>query len=171
MKQLSLFNFAPDQKNAPASSNAAHWKLWVDGAARKNPGPAGAGIVIAKRGKVIQKNGFYLGPRTNNQAEYFAVLLGLFLLKKRIQPDDIVTIISDSQLLVRQFKGEYKIKHPELKPLHRVAQELLRGMHYIFEHVMREDNTKADYMANQGIDERIAMPEEFKKLLKQHDID
>lgn len=168
MKQLSLFN-SPDSDRTSADA-ATIWKVYIDGAARNNPGPAGAGIVIIKSGKIVEKHGFYLGSRTNNQAEYFALLLGVFLVKSRIADQDLVTIISDSQLLVRQFKGEYKVKHPELKPLHLLAQTLLQGMRYTIEHVFREDNAQADYMANHGIDKKVVLSEQFKQFLAQHGI-
>jgi len=166
MKQLSIFDEnVIEKKSKKPLKKVPVLKLYIDGAARNNPGPAGAGIYITRQGKLVEKKGFYLGSRTNNQAEYFALLLGIYFLKLHCTEHDLITIISDSQLLVRQFKGEYKIKHPELKPLHALAQTMLKGIHYTIEHVMREDNMHADAMANIGIDKRIAMPAPFKKLL------
>jgi len=160
--------------DAPISDPPKHeqhfWKLFVDGAARKNPGPAGAGFHIVHEHKTIKKAGFYLGTKTNNQAEYAALLLGLYFVKKLIGPHDHVDIISDSELLVKQLKGDYRVRHPELKPLYDVAKIWLHDMHYTVKHVLREFNVVADEMANKGIDEKIAVPPAFKALLKSHGI-
>lgn len=148
----------------------SHWKLFIDGAARNNPGPAGAGIYLVKNDKPVKKLGFYLGSKTNNQAEYGALLIGAYYLKQNIDPEDHVDIVSDSQLLVRQFKGEYRVKHPELKPLHMLAKKMLEGITHSISHVLREHNEIADEMANKGIDDKKKLPQEFLTLLKQHDI-
>lgn len=148
----------------------ASWKLYIDGAARNNPGPAGAGIYIIKNNEFFLKNGFYLGSKTNNQAEYVSLLLGLFLLKPHVHKHDAVLIISDSLLLVRQIKGEYKIKNPELRLLHGVAIHMLHEMQYECCHVLREDNKEADKMANFGIDKKNPVPQPFLALLRQHEI-
>lgn len=164
---LSIFDTEPARKQEKIYN---HWKLYIDGAARKNPGPAGAGIYLTKNDKSVKKAGFYLGSKTNNQAEYGALLIGLYFLKQHIEIDDHADIISDSQLLVRQFKGEYKVKHPELKPLHLLAKQMLHGITHSISHVLREHNEIADEMANHGIDEKKKLPAEFLALLKQHDI-
>jgi ribonuclease HI len=165
MKQLSLFD-RPHKKEEIYN----HWKLFIDGAARNNPGPAGAGIHLVKNDRSFKKLGFYLGKKTNNQAEYGALLIGIYFLKQYIDPNDHVDIISDSELLVKQFKGEYKVKHPELKPLHLLAKSLLQDMTYSISHVLREHNKVADAMANKGIDEKKALPADFLTLLKQHEL-
>lgn len=166
MKQMSLFD-EPEKKEKACD----HWQLFVDGAARKNPGPAGAGFHLIKNDKSFLKKGFYLGSKTNNQAEYAALLLGLYFLKGHFDPEDHIDIISDSELLVKQFKGEYRVKHPELKPLHLLAKKMLTGVHYSIAHVLREYNTVADEMANKGIDDKIKLPQEFLTLLQQHELD
>lgn len=166
MKQMSLFE-QPEKKVTVCD----HWQLFVDGAARKNPGPAGAGLYIVKNDKPFLKKGFYLGSKTNNQAEYAALLLGLYFIKAHIQDNDHLDIISDSELLVKQFKGEYRVKHPELKPLHLLAKKMLIDIHHSIAHVLREYNIVADEMANIGIDDKIKMPQEFLTLLKQHELD
>lgn len=171
MKQMNIF--APDSDTKQSNTREKtynHWKLYIDGAARNNPGPAGAGIHITKNDKTVKKLGFHLGSKTNNQAEYGALLIGVFYLKDLIAADDHVDIISDSQLLVRQFKGEYKVKHPELKPLHLLAKNMLANITYSITHVLREHNTVADEMANVGIDEKKKLPAEFITLLQRHDI-
>lgn len=165
MKQLSLFD-APHKKEKVYT----HWKLFIDGAARNNPGPAGAGIHIIKNDRSFKKLGFYLGVKTNNQAEYAALLIGLYTVTPLIGPDDHLDIISDSELLVKQFKGEYRVKHPELKPLHLLAKKMLSGITYSISHVLREHNEIADGMANKGIDQKKPLPQEFLNLLKQHEI-
>jgi ribonuclease HI len=171
MKQLGLFdNEIPEPVHKKTKTCGSNWKLFIDGAARNNPGPAGAGIYILKDSEFFKKNGFYLGSKTNNQAEYFALLIGLFLLKKELQPGDTIHIISDSQLLIRQMKGEYKVKNPELKTLHTFAHHLLHELHAQLFHVLRIDNQEADAMANYGIDKKVKPPQAFITMIKQHAI-
>ncbi len=146
------------------------WTIFIDGAARNNPGKAGAGVLIKKDEKSVTAKGFYLGVKTNNQAEYLALLLALFFITHAAQPDDIIRIISDSQLLVKQFRGEYKVRNEKLKPLHMVAQELARGYPIEITHVMREDNEEADALANEGIDKEKPLPASFITMLKKHHI-
>src|ERR1700736_5606512 len=95
MKQMSLFSF-PEKSNPEKphnnpphlSADVVKWQLFVDGAARNNPGPAGAGIYILKNGTPFIKQGFYLGSKTNNQAEYLALVLGLCQLRSVMKPAD-----------------------------------------------------------------------------------
>lgn len=168
-KNLSIFENASSVPIKPKKTKD-HWKLFVDGAARNNPGPAGAGVYITKNDKPEKKVGYYLGKKTNNQAEYGALLIGLFLLKKMMHPDDHLDIISDSLLLVRQFQGEYRVKHPELKPLHLAAKQLIEGSHHAIAHVLREHNEIADEMANKGIDEKKSLPQDFLTFLHDNGI-
>lgn len=172
MKQLSVFDIQDAEKPRNKKEKTYdHWQLYVDGASRKNPGPSGAGIHIIKNDKSFKKLGFYLGNKTNNQAEYGALLIGIYYLKQYIEPDDHIDIISDSELLVKQFKGEYRVKHPELKPLHLFAKKQLHDVVYSISHVLREKNIVADEMANLGIDEKKPLPADFLKLLQQHELD
>lgn len=168
-KQLELF-FSADENLPTKKQKGAQWKLFIDGAARNNPGPAGAGIYIVKDNEIFMQHGFFLGPKTNNQAEYLALLLGLLLLKPLVQSGDKVHIISDSQLLVRQLKGEYRIKNVELKPMHTAGLVLIQAMKAHIYHVLRIDNAHADSMANYGIDHRVIVPQDLKNELKQHGI-
>lgn len=147
-----------------------YWKLYIDGASRNNPGPAGVGIYLLKNDKLAVKKGCYIGTKTNNQAEYMALLLGLFYAKKYICSNDLLLIISDSQLLVRQLEGSYKVKNPELMTLYRLAKKLLHGIHYNVLHVLREDNKEADQMANIGIDSKKKLPKEFINILQSYEI-
>jgi len=135
------------------SELADEWLLMVDGAARGNPGDAGCGAVILdKNGTVKQELSRYLGHATNNVAEYEGLIMGLEALlklgKKRIR------VQSDSQLLVRQLNGEYRVKDEKLKELSHRAISLLRQFDaYRIVHVPRELNKLADRLANKGIDE------------------
>lgn len=127
----------------------------VDGAARGNPGEAGCGAVICdERGKVLKELYRYLGRATNNVAEYEGLLmgvegvLGLGGTRLRLQ--------SDSQLLVRQLNGLYRVRDEKLKRLHQKALSLLRQLKtYRIIHVGREDNRLADRLANRAIDEAV----------------
>jgi len=146
------------------------WKLYIDGAARNNPGPAGAGIFLTSCNQVIIRRGFYLGSTTNNQAEYMALILGLFYSLACFSINDKVCIISDSLLLVKQMRGEYKIRNPELLILSKIANSLLQGYNITFIHVLREFNKEADELANIGIDNHVTLPKEFLTFMRDYDI-
>ena len=167
MKQLELF---VDPQSNVETVESFQWKMFIDGAARNNPGPAGAGIYILKDNQVFAQHGFFLGSKTNNQAEYLALLLGLLLLKPHVRPADAVHIVSDSQLLVRQIQGAYKVKNELLKPLHDMAKKLLSGIQYDIAHVMREENSNADALANNGIDKKVLLKQEEIGFLREHKI-
>lgn len=171
MKQLSIFDqaFKKIEKKC-GDGTKGYWKLFIDGASRNNPGPSGAGFILFKDDKPVEKRGFFLGNKTNNQAEYFSLLLGVFFLKQNLCKGDLVLIVSDSQLLVRQLKGEYKVKKPQLKPMHACAQDLLKDVAYNVVHVLREENEQADALANRGIDKKIKLPEQFLNLLNDYEI-
>jgi ribonuclease HI len=129
------------------------WLLMVDGAARGNPGEAGCGAVICdETGKVLEELCRYLGHATNNVAEYQALLMGLEGVvrlggkKLRVQ--------SDSELMVRQINGLYRVKDEKLKELYQRALGWLRRLEaYRIIHVPREHNSLADRLANKAIDE------------------
>jgi ribonuclease HI len=133
----------------------ARWLLMVDGAARGNPGDAGCGAVIYdENGIVVKELSRYLGCATNNVAEYEALLMGLEALLQLGQKNIIVQ--SDSQLMVRQLNGEYRVKDEKLKALFDHAMRLLRQFDsYRILHVRREMNKLADRLANLGIDRAI----------------
>ena len=169
MTQLDLFNECyPEPKKK--SADGIEWKLFIDGASRKNPGPAGAGICLYKNGDPALMRGFYLGEKTNNQAEYMALLIGVFFAKKYASPDDSLYIFSDSELLVKQVIGAYKIKKPHLQALNKLAHVLLKDMTYSICHVLRHKNTEADAMANEGVDKKNSLPPEFRSLMHAHGI-
>ena len=146
------------------------WTLFVDGASRNNPGPSGAGIYIEKDGVLVIKDGYFLGVKTNNQAEYLALLLGLFMVAEHMHGNDQLRIISDSQLLVRQLMGIYKVRQPHLQRLHAVCKEKMENLGAEIFHVLREENTQADEMANHGVDSKIFPPKQYLAQLKHYDI-
>jgi len=126
-------------------------EVYVDGASRGNPGEAGIGIVIKQGNKILLEVGSYIGKATNNVAEYMALIRGLE--EAIIMGDEHVKVISDSELLVKQIKGEYKVKNEGLKPLFFHAKELIKKLKkFEIEHAYREENKHADKLANQGID-------------------
>ncbi|HZX95117.1 MAG TPA: ribonuclease HI family protein [Myxococcales bacterium] len=146
----------PAAPKAEASLQAGRVvRVYSDGAARGNPGPAGAGAVLTDgSGKVLARLGRYLGRQTNNVAEYQGLLLGLQHAKELGYRE--VEVRADSQLLIRQLKGEYAVRHAGLKPLHAEALRLLRGFdRYHLQHVPREENALADEMSNRAIDEEM----------------
>ena len=128
--------------------------LFSDGASRGNPGEAGAGISICdKQGNELVGTGSYLGQCTNNEAEYRALLFGLAECGKFGRGS--LKIHLDSELVVKQIKGEYKVKHPNLKQFYQDVMQKLAGFaSYTITHVRREKNRRADELANQAIDNR-----------------
>jgi ribonuclease HI len=169
VKQLGLFNDTsaplPKQQQEPIQ-----WTLSVDGASRNNPGPSGGGFYIEKNGILFIKDGYYLGKKTNNQAEYLALLLGLFVLSEHVQKNEAIHIISDSQLLVRQLSGIYKVKEPSLQKLHAICKARMHLLGATIAHVLRDQNTQADAMANHGVDSKNFPPKHYIALLKNYDI-
>jgi probable phosphoglycerate mutase len=145
---------ASDSKNlfsTPKSAPASH-TAHVDGGARGNPGPAGYGVAITDAsGHPIAELSEYLGHRTNNYAEYQGLLAALrYAAEHQIKA---LKVISDSELMVRQIKGIYKVRHPELRKLYDEAQQLVRRLeHFEIRHALREHNKTADRLANQAMD-------------------
>ena len=143
---------APPREARPAPCSAL--RLHVDGASRGNPGEAGFGVhVTGEDGGEIASLYGYLGKATNNVAEYQALVHGLrFALA---QGASSVEVYSDSELLVRQIGGRYRVKNPGLQPLYREATGLLaRFERARVVHVPRERNREADALANRAVDER-----------------
>ena len=127
--------------------------IYTDGAARGNPGPAGAGAIIrdAVTGEVLAEIAEPLGHATNNVAEWTAVLLALEAARRLGATH--VDLRMDSELVARQISGIYRVKHPDLKPIHAKAMELLRGFEgYTVGHVPRELNKDADRLSNVAVD-------------------
>ncbi len=125
---------------------------YIDGGSRGNPGPAGYGVrVETPQGELIEEFHGAIGIATNNVAEYRGLLAALQWALDHGHSDLLVR--SDSLLLVRQMRGEYRVKHPGLQPLHGSAQRLVRQIGRVrFEHVGRESNVGADRLANQAMD-------------------
>lgn len=126
--------------------------IYTDGGARGNPGPAAIGVVIQdEKGKTVKTYSEYLGERTNNQAEYEALILGLQKVKI-YKPKEIVCFL-DSELVVKQLNGEYKIKDPDIQPLFIKVWNLKLDFEKIsFRHIEREKNKEADKLVNQKLD-------------------
>jgi ribonuclease HI len=147
LKQESLFSGKPAESSFEAIAN-------IDGGARGNPGPAAYGVVVRNaRGEVLAELSDYLGLQTNNFAEYSGLLAALeYAAQARYQS---FKVLSDSELLVRQMQGRYKVNSPGLKPLYDKARQLVNRFHvFAIEHVLREKNKEADRLVNQVLDSR-----------------
>ncbi len=171
-KQISIFDSVSqvslsDQIN---QNEPSVWDIWIDGACRGNPGPSGAGIYIKKNKIFFAGYGFYLGQKTNNEAEYYALLIALFLVKNEMKSYDFIHITSDSQLLIKQMLGLYRVKKSELQDLFNVAKEESKDLHINFEHVLREHNKHADALANEGIDNKKSLPLKFLDMLHRYEV-
>ena len=124
----------------------------VDGGARGNPGPAAAAAVVSTpEGEVLDEARELLGSVTNNVAEYRGLLLGL--QRARDLGADEVEVVNDSELVAKQVNGIYKVKHPDMKPLHAAAREALGHFgRWSIRSVPRADNAAADALVNQALD-------------------
>jgi ribonuclease HI len=134
--------------------NVKKIKIFTDGGARGNPGPAAIGIVIKdESGRLLKSIGEPIGRATNNQAEYQAVIRALDYVISEIGQAEI-EIFLDSQLVACQLNGEYKIKNPGLKPLfYRVREQVMKlGGRVSFIHIPREKNKEADRLLNRVLD-------------------
>lgn len=125
---------------------------YFDGGARGNPGPAGAGVSIqTEDGTPLFEGAFFLGEQTNNAAEYNGLLFALQFAANLLA--ESVELRSDSELVVRQVTGDYRVKSPTLQPLYEQAQlRLLRFRGWTIRHVPRESNKRADELANIAMD-------------------
>lgn len=146
----SLF---PEESAVPATAQQAEWfTANVDGGARGNPGPAGYGVYLRDAsGAPIKQLSEYLGHRTNNVAEYSALLAALeYAVAHGIRA---LKVISDSELMVKQMKGQYRVSSPDLKPLYEKARGLVHHLDkFAIEHVLRGKNQHADRLANEAMD-------------------
>ena len=126
--------------------------IWTDGGARGNPGPAGAGVVVRDADyKLLAELKSYLGNTTNNLAEYKALVLGLQYGVRH--GADKVTVHCDSELMVRQVRGIYKVRNAGIRPLHAEVMKLAGKFdHFTIKHIPREENCEADALVNQAID-------------------
>jgi ribonuclease HI len=139
----------------PSARGARVLRVFSDGAARGNPGLAGAGAVLTlPSGEVVERLGLFLGRQTNNHAEYMGAILGLE--RARALGAEEVELLADSQLLIRQLGGRYQVRSPTLRPLYQQARALLADFRrHSLTHLPREENREADAMSNRAIDERL----------------
>lgn len=140
-------------------------KLFIhtDGGSRGNPGSAGFGLVVTNEHKqTLYEFAGYIGTKTNNEAEYAGLISALTWCQNqqaKLQLESII-FVSDSQLLIRQVNGQYKVKSPHLKILHSQIDSLVKNLNcpVTFTNVLREDNTRADELANLAMDRRKNWP-------------
>ena len=130
----------------------SHLTVNVDGGARGNPGPAAIGVVLRDaEGQVVEEAGETIGEATNNVAEYRALLRGIELAKAHGAGD--LELIGDSELVVRQVEGRYKVKNAGMKELHAEVVRALRGLDsWSIRHVRRAENADADRLVNEALD-------------------
>jgi ribonuclease HI len=146
------------RSKAPENHLLAH----IDGGARGNPGPAGYGVVLTDTtGKKVAALSEYLGHQTNNYAEYSGLLAALkFAVQNNFKA---LKVVSDSELMVKQIRGVYKVKNQALKELHERAQEFIAKLDWFqIHHVLREKNQEADHLANAAMDKGMGRNVESK---------
>lgn len=152
MTQKSLFDEPAPQPSQRRASHAI--KANIDGGARGNPGPSAYGVIVRdSKGEIIAELSDYLGIQTNNYAEYSGLLAALdFAVREK---HSSLKVLSDSELLVRQMQGRYKVKSPGLIDLYDRARALVRKLeHFSIDHVLRQYNREADALVNQVLDNR-----------------
>ena len=149
-----LFADAAADSNAPTAAYRAN----IDGGSRGNPGPASYGVIIRDpRGEVVAKLKKYIGRMTNNVAEYYGLIAALDDAQSR--GIRALRVESDSELLVRQMRGQYKVKSAELRPLFERARKMAETFaSFKIEHVYRDQNAEADALANEALDETSGAP-------------
>jgi acyl dehydratase/ribonuclease HI len=141
-----------EEPETPSARSEGAYTANIDGAARGNPGPAAYGVVIRRPdGAMHESLGKYIGRHTNNVAEYYALIAALdYAAASGIRR---LRVLSDSQLIVNQIKGLYKVKHPDLRPLHERAKKQSSALEsFTIQYVPREQNRDADDMANAALD-------------------
>ncbi len=156
-----MFNRPPTPRGAPlfadspsaAKSASPAYRANIDGCSRRNPGPAAYGVVIRDpSGAVVAKLKKYIGRATNNVAEYYGLIAALdYAQSHGIRA---LCIESDSELLVKQMRGQYKVKSAELRPLFEGARKMAQAFEsFRIDHVYRERNAEADALVNEALDE------------------
>lgn len=143
-----MFDNAP-----PESKPVAAYEANIDGGSRGNPGPAAYGVVIRDAsGEIVARLKKYIGQNTNNVAEYFALIAALDYAQAH--GVRAMRVESDSELLVKQMRGQYKVKSGDLRPLYERARKMSQAFEsFRIEHVYREQNREADTLVNQALDE------------------
>jgi ribonuclease HI len=154
-KGLTDIIMAAASKASPSRKEKEGLVAFIDGAARGNPGEAGAGVVLKDRGGTdVEKIALYLGRATNNMAEYKALLLAL--QRARELGVKSLQVYSDSELLVHQINGRYRVRAPHLQKLCQEAIRLMRDFGTVnISHISREKNAEADEQANRAIDQSL----------------
>jgi ribonuclease HI len=142
-----------------AKPAAAAYRANIDGGSRGNPGPASYGVVIRDgRGEIVARLKKYIGRMTNNVAEYYGLIAALDYAQS--QGVRALRIESDSELLVKQMRGLYKVKSADLQPLFERAKKMSQGFEsFRIDHVYREQNREADALANEALDETEGAPQ------------
>ncbi len=137
--------------------------IYIDGASKGNPGEAGAGVAITDgEGNKLFEMSRYLGHKTNNEAEYCALLLGLEEAKR--MGGRSIRVFTDSELVERQINGLYRVRNPNLKPLYEAAlRRLSEFPSHAVQAIPREENQEADYLANQAVEKKIVAAEKGEK--------
>jgi acyl dehydratase/ribonuclease HI len=141
-----------EEPETPSTKSEGAYTANIDGAARGNPGPAAYGVIVRRPdGAKHESLGKYIGRATNNVAEYYALIAALdYAAASGIR---LLRVFSDSQLIVNQIKGLYKVKHPDLRPLHERAKKQAAALEsFSIQYVPREQNRDADEMANAALD-------------------
>jgi ribonuclease HI len=152
--KIVFFSFSPSSDERPTGAMLLdEAKMYTDGGSRGNPGDSACAYVISNLdNSVVEKSGYYIGVATNNQAEYFGFKKGLE--RARDLGIDKVSLFSDSQLVVNQMKGLYKVKNQELAPLHQDVKEIANSFEKVtFTYIPRELNKIADGEVNRILDE------------------
>ena len=137
----------------PEHKHTSAFQANIDGGSRGNPGPAAYGVVVRDpRGEIMARLKKYIGQNTNNVAEYYGLIAALdYAQSHGIRA---LRIESDSELLVKQMRGQYKVKSADLRPLFERARKMAQGLEsFCIDHVYREQNREADALANQALDE------------------
>jgi len=152
LPERTLFDSQESAGNANPKMPTSHLVAHIDGGARGNPGPAGYGVMIEdEAGRPVAELSEYLGHQTNNYAEYSGLLGALAYALQHGHKS--LKVLSDSELMVKQIKGQYKVKHPVLKELHGKALKMIEGLDtFKITHVLREKNRDADRLANLAMD-------------------
>lgn len=147
-----------EQSLLKASASGGWITAFCDGGSRGNPGPAGFGVLIQdSEGQALARLSEFLGTRTNNFAEYSGLLAALDYAIRERHPR--LRVVSDSELMVKQIKGQYRVNSPELRPLYEEAKRRIAQLdQFRIEHVLRGKNQEADGLANQAMDRGMGRP-------------
>ncbi len=168
MKQLSFLTPKESGQTKQSSQNQIKLKLFVDGASRGNPGQSSVGMACSEGKKAVFEEGFFIGNATNNFAEYCALLTGLFLVNKNFEGESFeLEIFSDSELMVCQILGKYKIRNEALYTLKTLVDEQLKNISWKIKHIDRSKNKLADSLANKAFVSKKPLPITIKNILKK----